>query len=65
MAKTTGASFGGGEDFDFGHQGILGLCEDHLADSFAALDGEGFVTEVDEDDSDFAAVVAVDGAGGI
>ena len=36
-----------------------------LRDAVAAADNEGFAAQVDEDDLDFAAVIGVDGAGGI
>ncbi len=46
----------GDEPLDFF---VLG--DDHLAEAFAWFDGEWLVGEVDDDDFDFATVVAVDG----
>lgn len=37
----------------------------HLADAFAVVDDEGFLGEVNDDDTNLAAVVGVDGAGGV
>jgi len=39
--------------------------DEHLGDSHSSFYGERFFAEVDEGDVDFAAVVAVDGSGGV
>jgi len=38
--------------------------DNHLCDAVAAVDGEGRLAEVGEDDADLAAIVGVDGARG-
>ena len=38
-------------------------CQDQLGDAFPALDCEGILSEIDQNDLDLAAIVAVDSAG--
>lgn len=58
---TTFTAFGVGERLGFLplYGGVLG--DDHLGDAFAVLDGEGFLSVIDQQHFDFTAVVGIDG----
>ena len=65
MSESSGSAFGGAE---FGHLDEFGLLvagDNHLRDAFARLDGYVFCGEVNKDYANLAAVVGIDGAGGV
>lgn len=65
MAESLGAAGGGVEGIGFVPLDLLVAGDDELSDAFAALDGEGVLAVVDEQDFEFATVVGVDGAGSV
>jgi hypothetical protein len=65
VAEARFAALGGREGGDDFPLGLGDRAENHLGDTHARFDKEGLLTEVDEEDLDFAAVVGIDGAGGV
>ena len=63
VAESAFASLGLGELGFFGPDNAAIAGHDHLAYAFAVAHGEGLVGEVDDDDSDFAAIVGINRAG--
>lgn len=64
-AKPARAAPGIAQRFRFEPRYLFVAGDDHLCDAFAGFDGLWFVGEVNDDALDFAAIIAVDGAGRI
>lgn len=63
--KSAGTALGRACLGDFSHAHLCHRCYDHLGDAHAASNGEILLAEIDEQNLDFAAVIAVDRAGRI
>lgn len=65
MPESSFAAVGVVEGVGFDHLDLGEGGDDHLGDAHAAVDGERLLAKVDQGDHDLAAIVGVNGAGGI
>ena len=65
MSEASCSSFGGSELCHLDKHGLLVAGDDHLRDAFTRFDGYVLCGEVNKDYANLAAVVGINGAGGV